>query len=69
MPTNFRIGDRVEDKETHKRGRVTFVYRELFFDPTGLGRAGERAAKRRCMVRIPRSVLLLHSDVSTFKRK
>jgi hypothetical protein len=29
MPTNFRIGDRVEDKETHKRGRVTFVYSTL----------------------------------------
>ena len=29
MPTNFRIGDRVEDKETHKRGRVFFVYSEL----------------------------------------
>jgi len=37
--------------------------------PRELGRAGERAAKRRCMVRIPRSVLLLHSDISTFKRK
>jgi hypothetical protein len=29
MPTNFRIGDRVEDRETHKRGRVTFVYSEF----------------------------------------
>ena len=29
MPTNFRVGDRVEDKETHKRGRVAFVYSEL----------------------------------------
>jgi hypothetical protein len=29
MLTNFRIGDRVEDKETHKRGHVTFVYSEL----------------------------------------
>jgi hypothetical protein len=29
MPTNFRVGNRVEDKETHKRGRVTFVYSEL----------------------------------------
>jgi hypothetical protein len=29
MPTNFRVGDRVEDKETHKRGRVTFVYSKL----------------------------------------
>ena len=29
MLTNFRVGDRVEDKETHKRGRVTFVYSEL----------------------------------------
>jgi Fumarylacetoacetase N-terminal domain 2 len=37
--------------------------------PRELGRAGERAAKRRCMVRIPCSVLLLHSDISTFKRK
>jgi len=31
MLTNFRVGDRVEDKETHKRGRVTFVYSELEF--------------------------------------
>jgi len=29
MLTNFRVGDRVEDKETQKRGRVTFVYSEL----------------------------------------
>jgi len=29
MPTNFRVGDRVEDKKTHKRGRITFVYSEL----------------------------------------
>ena len=29
MLTNFRVDDRVEDKETHKRGRVTFVYSEL----------------------------------------
>jgi len=29
MLTNFRVGDCVEDKETHKRGRVTFVYSEL----------------------------------------
>jgi hypothetical protein len=29
MLTNFRVGDRVEDKKTHKRGRVTFVYSEL----------------------------------------
>jgi hypothetical protein len=29
MLTNFRVGDRVEDKETHKRGPVTFVYSEL----------------------------------------
>ncbi len=29
MLTNFRVGDRVEDKETHKRGRVTFVYSKL----------------------------------------
>ena len=25
----FHVGDRVEDKKTHKRGRVTFVYSEL----------------------------------------
>jgi hypothetical protein len=25
----FRIGDRAEDKKTHKRGRVTFVYSEI----------------------------------------
>jgi hypothetical protein len=29
MLTNFRVGDRVEDKKTHKRGRITFVYSEL----------------------------------------
>jgi hypothetical protein len=29
MLTNFRVGDGVEDKETHKRGRVTFVYSEF----------------------------------------
>ena len=29
MLTNFHVGDRVEDKKTHKRGRVTFVYSEL----------------------------------------
>ena len=29
MLTNFRVGDCVEDKETHERGRVTFVYRTL----------------------------------------
>jgi hypothetical protein len=29
MLTNFRVGDRLEDKETHKRGGVTFVYSEL----------------------------------------
>jgi hypothetical protein len=29
MLTNLRVGDRVEDKETHKRGHVTFVYSEL----------------------------------------
>jgi hypothetical protein len=28
MPTNFRVGHRVEEKKTHKRGRVTFVYSE-----------------------------------------
>jgi hypothetical protein len=28
MPAKFHVGDRVEDKETHKRGRVTFVYSE-----------------------------------------
>jgi hypothetical protein len=25
----FHVGDRVEDKEAHKRGYVTFVYSEL----------------------------------------
>jgi hypothetical protein len=29
MPSKFRIGDRVEDNKTHKRGRVTFVYSEI----------------------------------------
>jgi hypothetical protein len=29
MLTNFHVGDRVEDKETHKRGRVVWVYSEL----------------------------------------
>jgi hypothetical protein len=28
MP-KFHVGDRIEDKETHKRGRVTFVYSKL----------------------------------------
>jgi hypothetical protein len=27
--TKFHVGDRVEDKKTHERGRVTFVYSEL----------------------------------------
>ena len=31
MFTKFHVGDRVEDKETHKRGYVTFVYSELEF--------------------------------------
>jgi hypothetical protein len=31
MLTKLRVGDRVEDKKTHKRGRVTFVYTELEF--------------------------------------
>src|ERR1700745_619035 len=31
MPTKFHVGERVEDKETHERGRVTFVYSELAF--------------------------------------
>jgi hypothetical protein len=31
MLTNFRVGDRVEDEETHKRGCVTFVYSKLEF--------------------------------------
>jgi hypothetical protein len=31
MLTNFRVGDRVEDKETHKRGCVTFVFSKLEF--------------------------------------
>ena len=29
MPTKFHIGDRVEDKGTHERGHVTFVYSTL----------------------------------------
>jgi hypothetical protein len=29
MFTNFSVGDCVEDKETHKRGYVTFVYSKL----------------------------------------
>ena len=29
MLANFRVGDRVEDKKTHKRGRITSVYSEL----------------------------------------
>jgi hypothetical protein len=29
--TKFHVGDRVEDKETHERGRVTFVYSTLEF--------------------------------------
>jgi hypothetical protein len=31
MPTKFHVGDRVEDKETHERGHVTFVYSTLEF--------------------------------------
>ena len=31
MLTNFHVGDRVEDKETHKRGCVTFVFSKLEF--------------------------------------
>jgi hypothetical protein len=26
---NFHVGDRVEDKKSHERGRVTFVYSTL----------------------------------------
>jgi hypothetical protein len=29
MLMKFHVGDRVEDKETHERGRVTFVYSKL----------------------------------------
>jgi hypothetical protein len=29
MPTKFDVGERVEDKKNHKRGRVTFVYSTL----------------------------------------
>ncbi len=29
MPTKFRIGDRVEDRESAKPGRVVHVYREI----------------------------------------
>jgi hypothetical protein len=29
MPTKFHVGDRVEDKKTHERGHVTFVYSTL----------------------------------------
>jgi hypothetical protein len=29
MPTKFRIGDRVEDRESGKPGRVVHVYREI----------------------------------------
>jgi hypothetical protein len=29
MPTKFHVGDHVEDKDTHERGRVTFVYSTL----------------------------------------
>jgi hypothetical protein len=47
MLTNFRVGDRVEDKETHKRGRVTFVYSELELkgEPTAFAKSqgGSRA--------------------------
>jgi hypothetical protein len=31
MLTNLRVGDRVEDKKTHERGHVTFVYSTLEF--------------------------------------
>jgi hypothetical protein len=29
MPTKFHVGERVEDKETHERGHITFVYSTL----------------------------------------
>ena len=29
MPAKFHVGERVEDKETHERGHVTFVYSAL----------------------------------------
>jgi hypothetical protein len=29
MLMKFHVGDRVEDKETHERGRITFVYSKL----------------------------------------
>src|SRR5262249_28488285 len=29
MPTKFHVGNRVEDKETHERDHVTFVYSTL----------------------------------------
>jgi hypothetical protein len=31
MLTNLHVGDRVEDKKTHERGHVTFVYSTLEF--------------------------------------
>ena len=31
MPAKFHVGERVEDKGTHERGHVTFVYSMLEF--------------------------------------
>jgi hypothetical protein len=43
MPTKFDVGERVEDKKNHKRGRVTFVYRS---------RSCSTAATKRLMSRV-----------------
>jgi hypothetical protein len=46
MLTNFRVGDRVEDKETHKRGRVTFVWR-VYRGPVRRPRRSARCSDRQ----------------------
>jgi hypothetical protein len=50
MLTNFRVGDRVEHKETHKLGRVTFVYSELEFKGD-LSRSCSTATTKRSLFR------------------
>ena len=51
MLTNFRVDDRVEDKETHKRGRVIFVYSELGLKAR-LSRSYSTATTKRLLFRL-----------------
>ena len=54
MPTNSRVSDRVEDKETHKRGRVRAVRDETAGDEPSLARGG-RARSALCQKKPRRS--------------